>query len=105
MKQVLRVYLILVLGAMVFSLNAYLTFHYFAAHAHHHDHEEQPSHAHDGEESCPVCEFDFAAFLPTKSFIIEDHAPFSCDSLKEALLEFIPRFRADLPDLRGPPVG
>ncbi len=105
-KQQFRTYLATMLGLVVFSLNAYLTVHYFAEHSHDHEHGDYAhDHAHHDHEDCPVCEYDFAAFLPTGSLLIYNLPLYEGIPQNETLPVFIPRFRADLPDLRGPPVS
>lgn len=106
-KQTLRLFFAATLGLVVFSLNAYLTVHYFTAHTHDHDHGHgEHAHAHDhNDDECPVCEFEFAAFLPTGTLVIHSLPLYEGLPQNETLPVFIPRFRADLPDLRGPPMS
>lgn len=87
------------------GLNAYVTVHHFVAHHHAHDHGHEHDATEGHEEDCPVCEYEFAAFLGTAEVelprAIATWVP--CPTVDAPV--HIPRFRADLPDLRGPPMA
>jgi hypothetical protein len=103
----LRTFFSLLLGAVIFGLNAYVTVHHFVAH--HHDHDHHHVHEHDAaeghDEDCPVCEYDFAAFLGTAEVELPGVFVTWVPRPTVDAPVHIPRFRADLPDLRGPPMA